>query len=72
MTRNTVSINLRSRQTVTVVLDIATANNLLLALTNALQGSWSKKDKKKKGKDGKGGKGGNGGKDGKGGKTGKY
>ena len=69
MTRNTVSINLRSRQTVTVVLDIATANNLLLALTNALQGSWSKKDKKKKGKNGKNGK---NGKDGKGGKTGKY
>ena len=60
MSPTTIGVKVKSGQTVTVVLDIATARNLLLALTNALQGGWAKKKKKKKG--GKGGKGAKGGK----------
>ena len=51
-----VTVELNSPQTVTVVLDLVTAQNLLVALTNALQAGAGKK-KKKTEKDGKGGKG---------------
>jgi len=50
-----VAIQLKTPKTVTIVLDIVTAQNLLIALTNALQAGGGKK-KKKKGKKGKGGK----------------
>jgi hypothetical protein len=50
MPEGTISLNLGSRRTVTIILDIVTANNLLLALTNALQGGTAKKGKKKGGK----------------------
>jgi len=46
---------LATPKTVTVILDLVTAQNLLIALTNALQAGGGKK-KKKKGKKGKGGK----------------
>jgi hypothetical protein len=56
MSEATISINLGARRTVSVILDIVTAQNLLLALTNALQGGSGKK-KKKGDKGGKGVKG---------------
>jgi hypothetical protein len=53
-----VAIKLKSPKTVTIVLDYVCAQNLLIALTNALQSGGGKK--KKKGKDGKDGKDGKG------------
>jgi hypothetical protein len=45
----TVAVSLSSPKTVTLVLDLLTAQNLLVALTNALQAGGGKKKKKKKG-----------------------